>query len=241
MLLVLQSVLCVILVVLVGTWLSQSADILAEKSGLGRTWVGAVLLAGATSLPELATGVSAVVVFNAPDLAAGGIFGSCLFNLLLLALLDIFSGPEPLLKRVQIGQILAAGLGSVLLGVAAGGMLLARTSNNLTLGWVGVPSIVAIALYLLSMRMLAQFERRRRAELQPETEVFQYQHIKTQQAYIRFILLSLAIVVLGVWLASLGDRIATGYRTRRKLYWRTFTSCRHILTRSSCRHSCYSS
>ena len=207
--LALQSVLCVILVVLVGTWLSQSADVLAEKTGLGRNWVGAVLLAGATSLPELATGVSAVVVFNAPNLAAGGIFGSCLFNLLLLALLDIFSGPEPLLKRVQIGHALAAGLGSVLLGVAAVGMHLARSNYNLTLGWIGIPSIIAIALYLLSVRMLAQFERRRRAEvLLQEAEVFQYQHIKPQQAYLRFILLSIAIVVLGVWLASLGDRIA---------------------------------
>lgn len=111
MLLVLQSVLCIVLVVFLGTWLSQSADVLAEKTALGRSWVGAVLLAGATSLPELATGVSAVVVFDAPELAAGGIFGSCLFNLLLLALLDIFSGPEPLLKQAQIGHTLAAGLG----------------------------------------------------------------------------------------------------------------------------------
>jgi len=132
MLLALQSVLCLILVILVGTGLSQSADVLAEKTGLGRSWVGTVLLAGATSLPELATGMSAVVVFNAPDLAAGGIFGSCLFNLLLLALLDVFSGPEPLLKRVQIGHALAAGLGSVLLGMAATGMLLARKGNNFT-------------------------------------------------------------------------------------------------------------
>ncbi len=128
---------------------------------------------------------------------------------LLTGLLDIFSGPEPLLKRVQIGHTLAAGLGSVLLGVAAAGMLLARINYNLSLGWVGIPSIVLIALYLLSMRMLAQFERRRRVEvLQQEAEVFQYQHIKPQQAYLRFILLSIAIVVLGVWLASLGDRIA---------------------------------
>jgi cation:H+ antiporter len=210
MLLALQSILCVSLVVLIATQLSQSADVLAEKSGLGRTWVGAVLLAGATSLPELATGVSAVVLFNAPNLAAGGLLGSCLFNLLLLALLDVFSGPEPLLKRVQIGQALAAGLGSVLLGVAAAGMLLARTDNNLTLGWIGIPSIILIALYLLSVRILAQFEQKRRTEvLQQEAEVFQYQHIKPQQAYLRFILLSVAIVVLGVWLASLGDRIAS--------------------------------
>ncbi len=57
--------------VIVGTWLSRSADILGEKTGLGRSWVGAILLAGATSLPELTTGISAVAVFNAPDLAAG--------------------------------------------------------------------------------------------------------------------------------------------------------------------------
>jgi len=209
MLLLIQIILCVILVVIVGTRLSQSADVLAEKTGLGRTWVGAILLAGATSLPELATGVSAVVVFNAPDLAAGGIFGSCLFNLFLLALLDIFSGPEPLLKRAQISHTLAAGLGSVLLGVAAAGMLLAQTNNNLTLGWVGIPSFVLIALYLLSVRLLAQFELRRRAQvLQQEAEIFQYPHIKPEQAYLTFVLLSLAIVVLGVWLASLGDRIA---------------------------------
>ncbi len=209
MLLAIQSVLCIILVIFVGTQLSQSADVLAEKTGLGRTWVGAVLLAGATSLPELATGVSAVVVFNAPDLAAGGIFGSCLFNLLLLALLDIVSGPEPLLKRAQISHTLAAGLGSVLLGVAAAGMLLAQAKIDLTVGWVGIPSIFLIVLYLLSMRLIAQFELRRRTQvLEQEADVFQYQHIKTQQAYLMFALLSLAIVVLGVWLAFLGDRIA---------------------------------
>jgi cation:H+ antiporter len=209
MLLLIEIVLCVILVVIVGSWLSQSADVLAEKTGLGRTWVGAVLLAGATSLPELATGVSAIVVFNAPDLAAGGIFGSCLFNLFLLALLDIFTGPGPLFQQVQISHGLAAGLGSVLLGVAAAAMLLAETNNNLTLGWIGVPSIVLIVLYLISVRIIARFELRRRVEvLEQEAEVFQYEHIKPRQAYLTFALLSVAIVVLGVWLASLGDRVA---------------------------------
>jgi cation:H+ antiporter len=56
MLLFLQVFVCIALVIATGTWLSQSADILAEKTGLGRTWVGTILLAGVTSLPELATG-----------------------------------------------------------------------------------------------------------------------------------------------------------------------------------------
>ncbi|MBF2007654.1 MAG: sodium:calcium antiporter [Chlorogloeopsis fritschii C42_A2020_084] len=208
MLLVIQIVVCVILVIFVGTWLSQSADILAEKTGLGRSWVGAILLAGATSLPELAVGISAVVVFNAPDLAAGGIFGSCLFNLFILALLDIFTGPSPLLQRAQISHALAAGLGSILLGVAAAGILLAQSNNNLIFGWVGSPSIVLIVLYLVSARIIARFELRRRTEVL-ELEVVQYEHIKRQQAFLIFATLSVAIVVLGVWLASLGDRVAT--------------------------------
>ncbi len=41
-------------------------------------WVGTILLAGATSLPELATGINAVAVLNAPDLAVGGVLDSCL-------------------------------------------------------------------------------------------------------------------------------------------------------------------
>jgi cation:H+ antiporter len=55
-----QVIVCAGLVILVGARLSQTADILAEKTGLGRTWVGSILLAGATSLPEMATGISAV-------------------------------------------------------------------------------------------------------------------------------------------------------------------------------------
>lgn len=209
MLLLIQVALCVILVVVVGTLLSRSADIVAEKTGLGRTWVGAILLAGATSLPELATGISAIVVFNAPDLAAGGIFGSCLFNLLSLALLDIFTGPSPLLQRAQTSHGLAAGLGSILLGIAATGILLAQTNSNLILGWVSIPTIGLLILYFFSARIIARFEVRRRAEvLEQEVEVFQYEHIKRQRAYLRFALLSVAIVVLGVWLASLGDYIA---------------------------------
>lgn len=210
MVLLLQVIVCVLLVILVGSRLSQSADVLAEKTGLGRTWVGSILLAGATSLPELATGVSAIVVFDAPDLAVGGILGSCLFNLLLLAILDIFTGPEPLLRKAQISHALAAGLGSVMLGITALGILLAQIGNPLVIGWFGLPCLALLGLYVVSARLIAQFELRRRAEvLEQEAEVFQYKHIPRQQAYLTFVGLSVAIVGLGIWLASLGDKVAT--------------------------------
>ncbi|MTJ48079.1 sodium:calcium antiporter [Dolichospermum sp. UHCC 0259] len=205
----LQVIICITLVIFIGSSLSQSADILAEKTGMGRTWVGTILLAGVTSLPELATGTSAIILFNSPDLAVGGILGSCLFNLLILALLDIYNGPEPVLQRAQISHGLAASLGCVMLGVTTLGILLAKTEMNLAVGWVGIPSIILLWLYWLSARMIAQFEIRRRAQvLEEEIEAFQYQHITSKQAYLRFIFLSVIIVILGIWLAFLGDRVA---------------------------------
>ena len=211
MLLFIQVIICLGLVIFVGSQISQSADVLAEKTGLGRTWVGATLLAGATSLPELATGISAVTAINAPNLAVGGIFGSCLFNLLILGLLDIVSGREPLLKRAQVSHGLAASLGCVMLGIASVGMVLGKTSNqvNISVGWVGIPSILLIGLYAVSAFMIAQFEMRRRAEvLDEEAEAFQYEHISSKKAYIKFLVLASAIVFIGVWLAYLGEEIA---------------------------------
>ena len=60
-------------VVAAGAALTRAADAIAETTGLGRAWIGAVLLAGATSIPEIATYVSAVRM-HAPNLAAGGPF-----------------------------------------------------------------------------------------------------------------------------------------------------------------------
>ncbi len=74
------------------------------KTGLGRSWAGAVLLAGATSLPELATGTSAVAVIGDVSLAAGGVVGNCSFNLLLLALLDVANGRRPLFRDASLGH-----------------------------------------------------------------------------------------------------------------------------------------
>ena len=53
-----QFIICVIIVVAASSVLSRYADVIAEKTGLGRAWVGVILLAGVTSLPELVSGVA---------------------------------------------------------------------------------------------------------------------------------------------------------------------------------------
>ena len=74
---------CLAVIGVAGVRLSRYGDIIAEKSGMSRGWVGLILLATVTSLPELVTGLSAVTVANVPDIAVGDIMGSCVFNLFL--------------------------------------------------------------------------------------------------------------------------------------------------------------
>ena len=74
--------------VVAGIVLVRTADAIAELTGLGKLLVGSILLAGATSLPELMIGLNAVWL-ELPDIAVGDLVGSSLFNLLILALADL--------------------------------------------------------------------------------------------------------------------------------------------------------
>ncbi len=48
------------LVVCSGSRLAYHSEVIAEKTGMSRTWVGVMLVTTMTSLPELLTGASAV-------------------------------------------------------------------------------------------------------------------------------------------------------------------------------------
>ena len=75
MLLWLAFIICTAAIIYSGSRLSRYGDIIAEKTGLGRTWVGFIMLASITSLPELITGISAVTISNVPDIAIGDVLG----------------------------------------------------------------------------------------------------------------------------------------------------------------------
>ena len=78
---------CAVIIIYSGSKLSFYGDKIANLTGLGKAWIGLILMAAVTSLPELITGISSVVIVDAPNLAAGDIFGSCMFNLLILSVL----------------------------------------------------------------------------------------------------------------------------------------------------------
>ncbi len=210
----LKFLLCLVIILVAGTKLARYGDVIAEKTGLGGIWIGLVLLAGITSAPEVVTGVSSAALVGVPDLALGTLFGSCLFNLAILALLDILYHPTPILSKVSLRHIALAGLGVLLIAIAASSILAGGRFSGLALGWMGISSIIILILYLAGVWGVFHFERKH--QLPPlQASPLRYKEIPTRVVYLKFTLAAAAIVGAGIWLSFIGTEIAeiTGWGT----------------------------
>jgi cation:H+ antiporter len=136
-----------VLVVLAGVQLARMGDVIAARTKLGGLWVGSVFLAVATSLPELATDISAIRL-GAPDLAAGDLFGSSMANMLILAIVGLLPGTE-IFRRAALDNVLAAAL-AIALTAAAAVFVLLRLEYSV-LG-AGLGSLVLAGGYVAGIR-----------------------------------------------------------------------------------------
>ncbi|MGD9116405.1 MAG: sodium:calcium antiporter [Dehalococcoidia bacterium] len=202
----LQYLACLAIILFAGTKLARYGDAIGEKTGVGGLWIGLVLLAAITSVPELVTGVSSVALVGLPDLAVGTLLGSCLFNLTLIALLDFLCRKTPVLSRVRMRHIASAAIGVVLLAVVGGTMLAGEALSAVKLGWVGVPSILIIIFYLVAVRQLFVYERRH--PVKSEGELPRYDNLSLKAVWFRFSLAAAAVIGAGIWISFVGDDIA---------------------------------
>lgn len=148
---------CSTLIFFHGKKLSYYGDLIAIRSGIGKAWVGLILLASVTSLPELVISVSSVAVIRSADLALGNILGSCVFNLAILSLLDAINRGQPLLSTVSKSNILAATFGTMMLSVV--GVALSTSREISIVGSVWIFSTLLLLLYLVAVRTLYRYER----------------------------------------------------------------------------------
>ncbi|MCS7172048.1 MAG: hypothetical protein N0A24_01320 [Armatimonadetes bacterium] len=138
------------LIVLAGVAIAWYSETIAETTGLGRMWVGAVLLAGATSLPELTTDIFAVRL-DAVDLAVGDLFGSSMANMLILAVLDLLFPRKEVLRRATLDHVLTVSL-AILLTALATVFVLARP--ELLVFWIDLASLLLFLVYLAGARAI---------------------------------------------------------------------------------------
>ena len=195
-----QFLACAALIAVAGFVLSASADRLASAYGWGRGWVGLALLASVTSLPELASGISAVAFVGAPNLAVGNALGACVVNLAFLVVVDALQRGQPMYHAAATTHVLSAAFGVVLLGLAALGLIAGdRVPVVMNLGMI---SPLLLGGYLLALRSLQAHEREVEPPPPPDPDA------RAQRDGWRFGVAALVVLGAGSWLPQAADQLA---------------------------------
>lgn len=198
---------CVGLIAVAGSQLSRYGDVIAEKTGMGGTWIGLILLATVTSLPELVTGITSVTIANAPNIAVGNVLGACVFNLAIIVVLDFFYREGSVYTRVGQGHILSAAFGIMIIGVAGMGIVMHSSGAGWAIGHVAAFTPIILALYVIAVRTVFRYERRR-MESMSEAVAEQYPHISLRQASIRYAVAALVVVSVGIAMPFVARQVA---------------------------------
>jgi cation:H+ antiporter len=204
-----QFAVCAGVIIVAGTYLARFADAIAELTGLGRLIIGSVLLAGATSLPELTVDISAVRM-NMPDLAVGDLLGSSLMNLLILAILDLshYSRGKMFSKQAA-AHALSGSLSAALTAAVGMGLLTGKALAEYTIFNVSPIILLIAAAYALGVRLVYLDQRiaakERDAGLQ---ETADPRGLTVGQALLGFALCAAAVLIAGPFLASAAGVLA---------------------------------
>ena len=189
------------------TQLAKSADIIAFKTGLGRSFIGVVLLATATSLPELGTGITSVTMIGGSegaDLAAGDAFGSNLFNLLIIGILDIIWRRGPILSSLGTGVPLVGVLAVAGIVIAAGGILIHQNISFASNWFVSPVSIVLVLVFAAAL--YAVYKEEKHSD-HSETE-HDYAESSLTRAFVVYGIAAGIVVVAAIFLANTGEGLA---------------------------------
>jgi cation:H+ antiporter len=189
-------------VIFLGTLLAKYGDALATLTGWGRLFVGSILVALATSLPELSTNISAVrLTVPNPELAMGNVFGANMINMFTLALVALLFGGKRFLQQVAPEQGYLIVLAAIITGL---GVLFAAVRLDVGLWHIGLSSVILLVVYGVGMRIVYV----KRPQEEAEGAAAEDPGITLGRAWLMFGLVSAGVIVAGFFLAFSVDRIA---------------------------------
>ena len=198
-------------IIFAGSKLSVFADQLAGLLKLSRSAVGILLVSMVTTLPELSTTLGAIIKVGEPNLALGNNLGSVLFNLMIIAICDILFRKKGILR--QTSRTIAPMLQSLLLLIA---MLLTLTLTN-SLSVAGfhfnIGSILVLIAYVVIFFGTHRDGGSNETEFTEQVELTggsasDQNPATLPKALTGFLLCAIVVVICGIQLASLGDKIA---------------------------------
>lgn len=172
--------------------LSYYADLLNKTTNISGVFIGGILLAGITSLPELVTCLSSIFLNN-PYLAIGDILGSNFFNIAMMCFFDILFIKTMFYNytknRYYLIYVLLI-LNYLIMYLFMGGTF------NLEIFNIGLPSFIIIITYIFYLKNAKEEETKK--------------EVKTTKEHVllKFFLVGLFMVIVSILLTLVVNLIA---------------------------------
>ncbi|MFQ5952057.1 MAG: sodium:calcium antiporter [Candidatus Omnitrophota bacterium] len=197
-----EFVICSSLMIFFAYHLCREGIILSKKTRLEEGLIGMFFLALATSFPEVATGSSAVFFLGNIGLGYGDIIGSIIVNSMILLFLDFFQGRGRILFRASRISRLTGIFAVVLLSaVFAAAVLRHRGYPIFAFKGIGLESIVIALMYIGALEVVRRSNRKEDIDIYQTKESF-------FSIWSKFIALLIIVLLLSMWLAKTGEKIA---------------------------------
>ena len=194
--------LCSLAIVLAGVRLAKFGDAIGKRSGIGQGWIGLLFLATITSVPELTTTVTGATI-DVPNIAIGNALGSNLFNVVIIAILDIMLlGRGPFLRKVKSYHVISGGAAILLTTLVILGISVFPRAQVLG---ISPFSMAILVLYVFSVFLLFRVEKREGAVEKGDKET-----LSLRRAVIGFAASAAVIIVSGIFLIHASKNIAVG-------------------------------
>ncbi|MCB9898423.1 MAG: hypothetical protein H6825_10500 [Planctomycetes bacterium] len=195
------------IVVAAGLSLTRNAERLAAAMGWGHAFAGFVVLGWATSLPEVTISISAITEVGNPGLAAGNITGSVIFNLAILGLLELFAVRRRIACHGDPRGVMPLGVFN--LAMLTGAIAITFLHDDLE----GSVWSRTLGVFLLGGYTLATLHgwRGQREGASNDADGVPAETGDRLPATLRCLAAGAVIMLAGLWLARIGDSLASTY------------------------------
>ena len=192
------------LVIFLSIKLSKYVDLLDKKTKIAGALLGGILLAGVTSLPELFTSLTGILVVGDNKLVLGNIMGSDFFDIIIFGVIYFL-----LFKKFTEGKVgkehyftcLFTALMIIAVTIAA---FVFDAKDWLIGGFFNPMSLVIIAIYVVSVIVTPKTE-----EKEDDEEIDNKLTVK--QIWIRFTIASLVLIAASISVTLVTEQVVNGF------------------------------
>lgn len=172
-------------------------DLMDKKTNLSGAFIGGVILAAVTSLPELVTSISSIYVVDNPELIIGNVLGSNIFNLCIfgaLTAIAVRSFSKTKIGRSHLVTIVCTVAAYVLVAVT-----LVTGFGRLPVIHVNIASLVILVIYGVSLRFLSTDDS--------DNDEEDDSPLTVKQIVSRFVMMALGLVVMSIVVTYFTDQL----------------------------------